>query len=139
MVVYYQPQCYNSIKMVSVQQMPTHPYGLELILDLKGCELTDLSQKKLKNFFAELCQKIDMERHGEPLFWEDWSGTPHLHGISAIQFIETSNVVCHALPLLKAVYINIFSCKQFDTQVALFFCNDFWKATSEVHTVVTRT
>lgn len=119
--------------------MPDKPYGIELIIDLKGCDLSDLSRQKLEDFFVTLCQKIDMKRHGEPLFWEDVSGEPHLHGISAIQFIETSNIVCHPLPLLKAVYINVFSCKEFDTTMALQFCKDFWKATSEVHTVVTRT
>jgi len=81
-------------------------YGLELIIDLKGCDLRDLTRQRLSRFFIELCDRIKMTRHGDPVFWEDRSGTPHLHGISAIQFIETSNVVCHALPLLKAVYLK---------------------------------
>src|SRR4051812_46020926 len=81
-------------------------YGLELLLDLKGCNPDQMGRDRIATYFEELCRKIDMRRHGEPVFWEDWSGTPHLHGTSAIQFIETSNVVCHALPLLKAVYVN---------------------------------
>lgn len=115
------------------------PYGLELIIDLKGCKLENLTKEKLQEFFIALCDRIDMKRHGDPLFWEDWSGVPHLHGISAIQFIETSNVVCHCLPLLNAVYLNIFSCKEFNAHDALTFSKEYWKAKSEVHTVVTRT
>ena len=101
-------------------------YGLELIIDLKGCELSDLSEEKLRRFFVELCDLIKMNRHGEPMFWTDTSDIPHLRGVSGFQFIETSNVVCHPLPMLKAVYINVFSCKEFDTEIALEFCKNFW-------------
>ena len=79
-----------------------------------------------------------MKRHGDPVFWEDHSDIPHLRGVSGFQFIETSNVVCHLLPLLKAVYLNIFSCKEFNANKALDFCKKYWGATSETHTVVTR-
>ena len=117
----------------------SEPYGLELLLDLKNCDLADLSREKLTAYFIQLCDVIGMKRHGSPVFWEDHSGIPHLHGLSAIQFIETSNVVCHALPLLRAVYLNIFSCKSFDTEEAKQFSAEFWKAESVVFTVVTRT
>jgi len=119
--------------------MKNRPYGLELLLDLKGCALSDLSREKLADYFVRLCELIQMTRHGEPVFWEDHSGQPHLQGISAVQFIETSNVVCHALPLLQAVYLNIFSCREFDTESAKRFSAEFWEAKSVVFTVVTRT
>lgn len=114
-------------------------YGLELIIDLKGCNLSDLSREKIKRFFVELCDRIDIIRHGDPFYWEDTSDIPHLRGISGFQFVKTSNVVCHPLPMLKAVYINVFSCKSFDTDDALKFCKNYWEATSEVHTVIVRT
>jgi len=113
-------------------------YGLELAMDLKKCDLSDLSEEKMSRFFIELCDRINMVRHGIPLFWEDHSEEPHLNGISGIQFIETSNVVCHALPLLNAVYINLFSCKEFDPEDALKFCKNYWKASSDNHTVLIR-
>jgi S-adenosylmethionine decarboxylase len=118
---------------------PSKPYGLELLLDLKDCDLSDLSREKLTDYFVQLCELIRMKRHGEPVFWEDHSNIPHLHGLSGIQFIETSNVVCHALPLLKAVYLNIFSCKDFDTEAAKRLSVEFWKASYCVFNVVTRT
>jgi S-adenosylmethionine decarboxylase len=123
----------------SVKRMDNKPYGLELILDLKGCGLPDLSREKLTDYFVRLCDLIQMTRHGEPLFWEDHSALPHLQGISAVQFIETSNVVCHALPLLRAVYLNIFSCREFDTEAAKQFSAAFWGAESVVSTLVPRT
>ncbi|OHB09951.1 MAG: hypothetical protein A3G05_01365 [Candidatus Zambryskibacteria bacterium RIFCSPLOWO2_12_FULL_45_14] len=113
-------------------------YGLEEIIDLKGCDLSDLDRPKLSKFFIDLCDLIKMKRHGDPVFWEDTSNIPHLRGVSGFQFIETSNVVCHPLPLLNAVYINIFSCKEFDTDKALNFCKKYWGAISETHTVIAR-
>lgn len=115
------------------------PYGIELLLDLKGCDLEHLSPEVLQDYFVRLCDLIHMKRHGDPVYWEDHSGIPHLHGLSAIQFIETSNVVCHPLPLLKSVYVNVFSCKAFDTEAAKRFSMEFWRAESVVFTVVTRT
>lgn len=41
------------------------PYGMELILDLKGCQLDSLDRPRLERVFVELCQVIDMKRHGE--------------------------------------------------------------------------
>jgi S-adenosylmethionine decarboxylase len=113
-------------------------YGLELVIDLHGCDLSDLTREKLGKFFVELCDLIKMKRHGDPIFWEDTSDIPHLKGVSGFQFIETSNVVCHPLPMLNAVYLNLFSCKEFDTEEALRFCKDYWGATTESHTVVPR-
>lgn len=115
-------------------------YGMELIMDLHDCDLEGLvTREKLTEFFVNLCEKIDMKRHGDPLFWEDTSDIPHLRGVSAMQFIETSTIVCHPLPMLHSVYLNIFSCKDFDEKMALDFCVNFWRAKKEVHTVVPRT
>ena len=116
------------------------PYGIELIVDLHECDLEGLVNKeKLTEFFVTLCDKIDMKRHGDPLFWEDYSDIPHLNGVSAMQFIETSTIVCHPLPILHSVYINVFSCKNFDVKIALEFCMNFWRAKKEVHTLIERT
>lgn len=43
---------------------------------------------------------------------------PHLVGTSAVQFIRTSNITIHTLDRLKRVYLNIFSCKDFNAQKA---------------------
>lgn len=118
--------------------MTGQPYGIELVLDLAGCDLSDLSTARIREYFVELCDLIQMKRHGEPVFWSDESGDPRLHGISGFQFIETSNVVCHALSLRKAVYLNIFSCKSFEFAAATQFSTSFWRSTSASVTLLTR-
>lgn len=118
--------------------MDNTKYGIEMIADLQGCDTALFSQGNLERFFVELCDLIKMKRHGNPMFWIDHSDIRHLKGVSGIQFIETSNVVVHCIELQKSVYINIFSCKEFDVVVAEQFVKDFFKAQSISSTVIDR-
>lgn len=101
-----------------------NPYGYELILDLHSCDVSTFNRESLKSFFEKLCDEIKMTRC-ELHFWDDvgvppeeQQTSPHTKGTSAVQFILTSTIVIHTLDLLKAVYINIFSCKEFDKDKA---------------------
>lgn len=111
-------------------------YGKELILDLHKVKNVHLfNRKDLKKFFVELCDFIDMKRC-DLHFWdykgykEEYKNAPiHLQGTSAIQFISTSNITVHTLDKMKRVYINIFSCKKFDSTQASQFCAKYFNAT----------
>lgn len=99
-------------------------YGFELIMDLHGCNVSTFNRRSLDGYFEKLCKAIDMEKC-ERYWWddvgvpdEDKQTSPHTKGTSAVQFILTSTIVVHTLDLLKAAYINIFSCKPFDEKVA---------------------
>lgn len=103
-------------------------YGKELILDLHNCNVGMFNRSTLDLFFASLCKAIDMQQC-ERYFWDDVGvpeeerqTSPHTKGTSAIQFILTSNITIHTLDELEAVYINIFSCKDFDSDIAAFTC-----------------
>ena len=108
-------------------------YGKELIIDLHDCDSSTFNRKSIKNFFIELCDQIDMERcklswwdnHGVPK--DEQQTEPHLKGTTAVQFILTSNIVIHTLDLLGNVYINIFSCKKFESDVAMKFTEEWFK------------
>jgi len=108
-------------------------YGKELVIDLHECDPKKFNRKTLRKYFRELCDLIDMQRC-ELYFWDDVGvpkkyrmTEPHLKGTSAIQFIMTSNVTIHTLDLMKRVYLNIFSCKEFDAQEALAFSKKFFR------------
>ena len=105
----------------------TMSYGKELIIDLHECDPATFTRESIENYFRALCKLIDMERC-KLHFWDDvgvpeWEKQtePHLKGTSAIQFITTSNVTIHALDLLGEVYVNIFSCKEFNDEKADLF------------------
>ncbi len=100
------------------------PYGFELIMDLHGCDIGKFNRESLDGYFDKVCKAIDMEKC-ERYWWDDVGVAeeekqtlPHTKGTSAVQFILTSTIVVHTLDLLKAVYVNIFSCKEFDKEVA---------------------
>ncbi len=109
------------------------PYGKELILDIHNCDSSTFTRKSIRNFFKELCDLIEMKR-SRLVWWDDWGvppeeqeSKPRLKGTSAVQFIETSNIVIHTLDILESVYLNIFSCKTFDTNVAEKFSQEWFK------------
>jgi len=108
------------------------PYGKELVLDLHGYNPEVFNREDLGRFFKELCDLIDMERH-DLYFWdyeeeqEEYDKAPdHLKGTSAIQFITTSNVTIHTLDVLRKVFINVFSCKEFDESVVIAFTSEWF-------------
>ena len=95
-------------------------YGKELILDIHDCDVKTFTRASIEKYCKELCKLINMARC-DFYFWdfeddpEGYAKAPdHIKGISAIQFITTSNITIHSLDELKRIYINIFSCKHFD-------------------------
>jgi len=98
-------------------------YGKEVVLDIHNCKIDNFNEEGLEKYFAELCDRIDMVRC-DLHFWDSKNMVPvptepHLVGISAIQFIKTSNVTIHTLTDMKRVYLNIFSCKDFEAETVI--------------------
>lgn len=107
-------------------------YGKELILDIHNADTSKFTRDELETYFEDLCGIIKMERD-EVYFWDDLDTPeeerqtePHTKGTSAVQFILTSNITIHTLDELAKVYINIFSCKDFDEAVARRFTELFF-------------
>ncbi len=107
-------------------------FGKELIIDIWEANHSKFTRGDIENYFIELCELIDMER--EDLHWWDYDGYPeeykkapiHLKGISAVQFIKTSNITIHTIDVLKRIYINVFSCKPFSSFDVIEFTTKFF-------------
>ncbi len=119
-------------------------YGRELILDLHNCDISMFDRKSIRNYFKKLCDLIDMERC-KLTWWDDYrvppeeqQTEPHLKGTSAVQFIKTSNITIHTLEILKAAYINIFSCKEFDNKKAETFTQEWFKGEIVTSQIIVR-
>ncbi len=119
-------------------------YGKELILDLENCCPKRFNRESLTDFFTQLCELIDMEQC-DLHFWDDvgvpeneCQTDPNLKGTSAVQFIMTSSIVIHCLDILQTVYVNLFSCKDFDADEATTFIRIWFSGDVVKNTVVAR-
>jgi S-adenosylmethionine decarboxylase len=119
-------------------------YGKELILDMHKCDATKFTRAAIERFLEELCHLIDMER-ADLHFWDDvgvpeeeQQTHPKTKGTSVVQFILTSTIVIHTLDLMKAAYVNIFSCKDFDADEAAKFTAKWFGSKDWTANVVTR-
>ena len=139
----------TSTQITATDDAPTHgtrlAYGYELILDLHGCDAQLFNRDHINRFFTELCDLIAMEKC-EVHFWDDMGvpleeqqTLPHTKGTSAVCFILTSTIVVHTLDLLRAVYVNVFSCKSFNPDAAADFTTRWFHAVSCKRTFIERT
>lgn len=93
-------------------------FGKELILDLHHCDSETFSKTSIANWFRAICEATKMKAVRQE-WWEEYGNEePHLNGVTGVQFISTSSIVVHACPDLNEIHINIFTCKDFDAEVA---------------------
>jgi S-adenosylmethionine/arginine decarboxylase-like enzyme len=102
-------------------------WGLELLLNLYGCDVSMISDKEtMKKFVVDLCDFIDMKRFGDTTI--DKFGEGELYGFSFVQLIYTSSIVGHCVEKNGDVYLDIFSCKAFPPKRTEQYCKDYLKA-----------
>jgi len=93
-------------------------WGYHLLLDCSGCNIESIASKdNIYNFVKDLVQRIDMTAHGEPIIEYLLPGDPK-QGYSLLQLITTSNISGHFMELDGTAYFDIFSCKEFNIEVA---------------------
>jgi S-adenosylmethionine decarboxylase len=86
------------------------------MLDCSGCErMTDANT--LKEFVKELVIEIDMVAVGEPWIERTAIGLPDKEGFSLYQLIVTSNISAHFIDEPKHIYLDVFSCKEFNIDI----------------------
>jgi len=102
-------------------------WGKLAVIDLYGCNEKYIKDKsKIKEFVIKLCKVIDMKRFGSARIKRFGEG--RLGGYSVMQFIQTSSITIHFDEQENRAFIDIFSCKNFDSKVAEKFSKDFFKA-----------
>lgn len=110
-------------------------WGQHLVLDLAGCprdRLTDADH--LREWVRDLVDAIKMKAYGEPQLEHFATHSFDAAGYTLLQLIETSNICAHFAENLGQVYIDIFSCKRFDNEVAVQVCRKYFAPTSvEMH------
>jgi hypothetical protein len=83
-----------------------------------------------KNFLKVLIEEIDMVAYGEPTIKHFATHDPDKAGYSLVQLIETSNITAHFVDIDGSGYIDIFSCKPYDVDVAIACVKRFYNFTN---------
>ena len=111
-------------------------WGKITIINLYKCKPKLIRDKGvIKKFIKELCRIIDMKRCGKCEIKR--FGKNELKGYSAFQFIETSSITLHFDETKNRAFIDIFSCKDFNSKKAGKFSAEFFKAEkSKVKTIM---
>lgn len=103
-------------------------WGLLTSIDLYHCNAELIRDAEaIRRYVDELCQLIEMRKFGDTVvvnFGED----ERVAGFSMTQLIETSLISGHFANLTNAAYIDIFSCKYYDPQVAADFTQKYFQA-----------
>ncbi len=115
-------------------------WGKSVAIDLLDCphEMID-NKDTVLDFIQKVIKYIDMKAHG-PTYIERFGeiGKHPGPGYSAMQFIETSSITIHCDEFDNRVFIDIFSCKDFDADAAAQFSKEYFKAKEIKYTPLER-
>jgi len=102
-------------------------WGKSASIDVYGCNpiiIRDAGQ--ICHFVKELCDLIGMKRFGDTEvvhFGED----ERVAGFSMVQLIETSLISAHFVNATNNMYLDIFSCKNFNVKDAVDYTVKFFE------------
>lgn len=105
-------------------------WGFHGIYNCSGCDIASISSREtIYNFTKELVDKIDMIAYGEPIIEHFAEHDPTKAGYTMLQMIQTSNLSAHFVESNGEAYIDVFSCKNFDSAVVEEIIVKYFKAT----------
>lgn len=97
---------------------------------------TLITAASLQGYIDMIIPAIGMVAHG-PTYIERF-GSGDLEGFSAMQFIETSSITIHADEVDNRCFVDIFTCKDFDTEDAIEKTREYFKAKTVTSHVMDR-
>jgi len=102
-------------------------WGIITCLDIHNCDPQLIRNPEvIKDFVLNLCDLIGMKMYGDPVI-VNFGNDERVSGYSMTQLIETSLISAHFANQSNNVYLDIFSCKYYDPEIAATFAKDFFK------------
>ena len=106
-------------------------FGPHITIDLKGCPKETLSDYNLHfNYLKSLPEMIDMTPITQPYVFPYAGLVPEDRGITGIVIIAESHISVHSFEEKGYCFIDIFSCKNMDTEKAIQITLDMFKPES---------
>lgn len=112
--------------MVRATRKVKKQWGYHLVVDAGSCDHDAIRSKStIAAFTKELVDKIGMVAYGKPRIVMFGEGDKK--GYTLVQLIETSNITAHFVEESDAVYLDIFSCKNYDASTAIAVFKKYFK------------
>ena len=113
-------------------------WGISTAIDLKNCDPNLVrSEAGIRKFVYELCELLDVKRFGECIIVH-FGESEEIAGFSMTQLIETSLVSGHFVNSTNSIFLDVFSCKYYDPEIAVEKAKTFFKAESATMNVIIR-
>ena len=102
-------------------------FGTHLVLDGYGCDRQRLEDISLiYNFLSEYPAQIQMTKIMPPYVFRYDAEEPEDWGISGFVLIAESHISIHTFPEKNYFSLDIFSCKEFDSEEAISYVNSLF-------------
>jgi S-adenosylmethionine/arginine decarboxylase-like enzyme len=112
-------------------------WGKHLMIDAaRASPPTIRNPAIIHDFNKSLVKRIDMVAYGQPQIVRFGSGNKA--GYTLVQLIETSNICAHFVEENNSMYLDVFSCKDFDPLVVKETVEEFFEARNIKMRVLTR-
>lgn len=103
-------------------------WGYHLLIDCNKGQIDKISDKThVSEFVKDLVHNIDMKAYGDLSIERFATHDPDKAGISFCQMIETSNITGHFVDLNGDFYIDVFSCKPYETDTVIKTIDKYFK------------
>lgn len=114
-------------------------FGKHVTIDASSCSWEKLTNQSLiYNLLNELPEKIGMHKMTLPYVVEWMDKGAKIPGISGFVMIAESHISIHTFPEKDYVFIDVFSCVNFEVEKAIDLLLDFFEAKKNTTKVVTR-
>ena len=113
-------------------------WGILTSIDVKNCDGAKIRDPKvIRKYVLDLCHLIDMKRFGE-CHVVNFGDNEKVAGYSMFQLIMTSCISGHFANATNSSYIDIFSCKYYDPEVASKFTAEYFGSKEYTYNVIER-
>jgi len=119
--------------------MASQYWGYHLTLDCHDCDRPSIkNEEHVKEFIQELMKRIDMKPIGDTRVEYTAAEFPDKAGLTAVQIIVTSTIVAHFIDSTGDLYLDVFSCKQFDIETVVNTVDEYFKPSNTRVNFLTR-
>jgi len=101
------------------------PWGFHLLVDAGKCDSKSIRDPNhIKEFATSLVKRIKMVAVGNPEVIRYGKGKKL--GYTLVQLIETSDITAQFVESSNDLYLDVFSCKEFDPKIVKDTVNEYF-------------